>query len=140
MRIAWLHTDTIYSSWSMLAMGKVMRQLGHEVIEFAAPCDYWGRPRTEFRPIEYKRLMASLPKASNYDMVLVVGPEYIPHWLNLMDWHKCPIRVAIFLESSKRAVGNYGEMAPHFTHCFYPDTEDAKARGGFYIQPWVDTD
>src|SRR5512137_1502152 len=97
MRIAYFHTNTILSGWSNWAAARVMRRLGHEVLDAPIPTDARGAVLREVSSAEVaaiKRTLPTLGQLRECDVVFVSGPEYVAAWIATVygqgPWTKLP--------------------------------------------------
>jgi hypothetical protein len=149
MRIAYFHTGTILSSWSILSMGDTLRSMGHEVLDGSIPTNAHGAVVCELSQTEYQRFRAKMPTLEDLqscDAILVSGPEYVGVWLNTLygrQWCNLKAcRVGFFLESSQRenAKLNYEACIDALDLHYFPDPEDAARFGGKHIKGSIDLD
>jgi len=148
MRLAYFHTGTVLSSWSLLSMADTLRSMGHEVLEGAIPTDAHGAVVQQLNQAQYERVRAKMPTLEGLqscDGILVAGPEYVAMWLNTLygnqQWRQLkPCRVAFYLESSKRQDVRlrYDIFADWFDLHYFPDPEDAARLGGKYLRCSID--
>ncbi|MGB8011379.1 MAG: glycosyltransferase [Terriglobales bacterium] len=149
MRIAYFHTATVLSSWSVFSLADTLRSLGHEVLDGAIPTNANGAVLHQLGQAEYQRFRAAMPSLENLqacDLILVMGPEYVAVWLNTLygkeNWCNLKARrVAFYLESSHRedVQFRYDIFSDWYNVHFFPDRADAKRFGGHYIKAAVDT-
>ena len=140
MKIAYFHTNTIRSSWTLWAAARTMRRLGHEVLDCAVPTDHNGRviPRAiGFKPAGFP----TLAELRTCDRVIVCASEYCdlwlrefygPGWFHLRKW-------AIYVESTSRNDVELGRSLSEYSDWFWPDSADAARYGGQQLHPFVDT-
>ena len=148
MRLAYFHTGTVLSSWSLFSMGDTLRSMGHEVLEGTIPTDGHGAVVQKLSHAEYQRIRAKMPTLEGLESceaILVAGPEYVAMWLNTLygneQWRKLKVcRVAFYLESSKRPDTRlrYEVFADWFDMHYFPDPEDAARLGGKHIKCSID--
>ncbi len=148
MRIAYFHTGTIYTSWSIFSLASVLRSLGHEVLDASIPTDARGAVVQQMGTAEYKRVLSTLPTLQDLqdcDLILVAGPEYMAVWLNTLygipQWRKLKARrAAFYLESSKRedVKFRYENFLDWFHVNFFPDLEDVKRFHAQHFTWYVD--
>jgi Glycosyl transferases group 1 len=149
MRIAYFHTGTVLSSWSIFSLAHSLRSMGHEVLEGTIPTNAHGAVLQQLGRAEYQRVLAGMPTLQGLqecDQILVAGPEYVAVWLNTLygktQWSNLKARrVAFYLESSRRedAQFRYEIFADWFNVHFFPDQEDARRAGGHHLKAFVDT-
>src|ERR1017187_3093076 len=85
MKIAYFHTGTILTSWSIFSLASTMRALGHEVLDASIPTGANGVVLRQVRPTQLQQVRAELPTLHDLegcDVILVAGPEYVATWLN----------------------------------------------------------
>jgi len=149
MRIAYFHTGTVLSSWSLFSLGHTLRAMGHEVLEGTIPTNAHGQVLQQLGRAEYQKVVAGMPTLESLhkcDLILVAGPEYVAVWLNTLygqdKWCdlKAP-RAAFYLESSQRedVRFRYEALADWYNVRFFPDPADAQKFGGHYLKGSVDT-
>jgi glycosyltransferase involved in cell wall biosynthesis len=148
MRIAYFHTATILSSWSVFSMADTLRAMGHEVLDGMIPTNAHGQVLQNVGREHFNRTVALMPTLEDLQscgVVLVAGPEYIDVWLNSLygkeQWCKLnACRVAFFLESTGRK--DLQLRYETFTHWFdlhyFPDRADASRLGGRHMKGSVD--
>ena len=148
MRIAYFHTGTIFTSWSIFSLAGIMRQAGHEVLDACIPTNEHGAVVHQLGTMEYKRILATLPTLQDLqtcDVVFVAGPEYISVWLNVLygdQFHKLKAkRAAFYLESSARedVKFQYAQFTRQFQVNFFPDPEDARHFNAHHLTWYIDT-
>jgi glycosyltransferase involved in cell wall biosynthesis len=150
MRIAYFHTGTILTSWSLFSLAITLRSLGHEVLDGTIPTDAQGTVSHQLGRAEYQRILATLPSLQDLqscDLVLVAGPEYIAVWLNTLygkqPWRNLGARKAgFYLESSKRedVQFRYDALGDWYDVHFFPDPEDVQRFGGHHFTWYVDAE
>ncbi|MBZ5656918.1 MAG: glycosyltransferase [Acidobacteriia bacterium] len=148
MRIAYFHTGTVLSSWSLFSMGDTLRSMGHEVLEGTIPTNAHGAVVHQVGRAEYERTLAKMPTlegVQSCDVILVAGPEYVAVWLNTLygkeQWCKLKARrVALYLESTKRqdVQFRYDIFSEWYDVHYFPDREDAARLGGHYLRGSID--
>ena len=148
MRLAYFHTGTVLSSWSVFSLADTLRSMGHEVLEGTIPTNGQGAVVQQLNQAEYERIRAKMPTLDGLqscDGILVAGPEYVAMWLNTLygqqQWRQLkPCRVAFYLESSKRqdVRCRYEIFADWFDLHYFPDPEDAACLGGKHIACSID--
>jgi len=148
MRIAYFHTGTVLSSWSIFSMGDTLRSMGHDVLDGIIPTNAHGAVLTELGRAEYERFRAKIPtleQLQSCDAILVAGPEYVGVWLNTLYGKKqwCDLkasRVAFYLESSRRQDVQlpYANFADWYDLHYFPDAEDAARFGGKHMRGCID--
>ena len=149
MRIAYFHTGTVLSSWSLFSLAHTLRSLGHEVLDGTIPTNANGAVLHQLGRTEYERFIAGMPsleRLQECDVVLVAGPEYVAVWLNTLygknNWCNLKARrVALYLESSHRedVRFRYEVFADWYNVHFFPDPADAQRFGGHHTKCSVDT-
>jgi hypothetical protein len=147
MNILYFHTNTILSSWTIWNGASIIRSLGHTVLDAAIPTDIQGRVITQITRRQFERFKNQLPKLGDLetcDCVVVVGPEYIEHWLVELygkSWHQVPKRkIGVCLEST-RAVNikvPIAQVQEKYNTCWFPDPCDANLFNGYSTTPFVD--
>jgi hypothetical protein len=150
MKIAYFHTGTILSSWSLFSMGETLRSMGHEVMEGTIPTNSHGAVVNQVGRQDYERIRAKMPTLEGLescDVILVAGPEYVAVWLNTLygkdNWCKLRARrVALYLESTQRedAQFRYDIFADWYNQHYFPDLDDVARFGGKYSKSSVDLD
>jgi hypothetical protein len=150
MRIAYFHTGTILSSWSILSMGDTLRAMGHQVFDGPIPTTAHGKVLTTLGQAEYERFRAKVPtleELESCDAILVAGPEYVGVWLNTLYGKKqwCNLkgcRIGFYLESTNRqdVPIRYERFAEWFDLHYFPDAEDAARFGGKHMKGAIDVD
>jgi glycosyltransferase involved in cell wall biosynthesis len=150
MRIAHFHTNTIFSSWSNLAIPETLRRMGHEVLEGAIPTNANGQVIHTLSKRELNAAIARMPTFEDLqgcDLILVSGPEYVARWLNTLygkdRWRRLSApRVGFHLEQSSRDDMDfrYQEFRDWSTVHFYPSIEDVERFKGYYSKGCVDTE
>jgi glycosyltransferase involved in cell wall biosynthesis len=150
MRIAYFHSGTILSSWSILSITETLRSMGHEVMEGVIPTNAHGAVLQQLGRVEYQRFAASMPTLQSLqacDFILVAGPEYLAVWLNTLygkdSWRGLQARrAAFYMESSSRRDTQfpYQELASWYDVHFFPDPADARRFGGHPLKNTVDTE
>ena len=148
MRLAYFHTGTVLSSWSLFSMGNTLRSMGHEVLEGTIPTNAQGAVVQQLNHVEYERVRAKMPTLEGLESceaILVAGPEYVATWLNTLygqqQWCKLKAcRVAFYLESTKRqdARFRFEVFTNWFDLHYFPDPEDAARLGGKHIKYSID--
>lgn len=148
MRIAYFHTGTILSSWSVFSMADTLRAMGHEVLDGMIPTNAQGQVLQNVGRDLYVRTVSSMPTLEGLrccDVILVAGPEYVGTWLNTLygkeQWCKLdPCRIAFYLESTTRedCKFQYEVFTDWFDVHYFPDRADADHLGGRYVQGAVD--
>lgn len=148
MRLAYFHTNTVLSSWSIWGAANVLRRMGHEVFDAPIPTDARGVVVRQVTPPELARIARQLPSLTDLaacDRIIVQGPEYVSPWLRTLyddQWYKLsPRRVGLFLESSARGDAQLpiAQLAKDYDLCFFPDLADAERQGGLCTRPSIDT-
>jgi glycosyltransferase involved in cell wall biosynthesis len=149
MRIAYFHTGTVLSSWSIFSLAHTLRSMGHEVLEGTIPTNAHGAVIHQLGRAEYQRVIAGMPTLESLqecDQILVAGPEYVAVWLNTLygkdPWcHLKARRVAFYLESSRRedVQFKYDTFTDWFDVHLFPDRFDAQRTNGHYLKGFVDT-
>ncbi len=148
MRIAYFHTGTILSSWSIYSMGATLRSMGHEVLEGTIPTNYHGAVVQQCR----SRRLRTHPEenahphgSQNCDAILVAGPEYVAVWLNTLygkdQWCKLKARrIALYLESTDRKDNpfRYDIFADWYNVHYFPDRDDVARFGGIHLKGFID--
>jgi hypothetical protein len=150
MKIAYFHTGTILTSWSIFSLASTMRALGHEVLDASIPTGANGVVLRQVRPTQLQQVRAELPTLHDLegcDVILVAGPEYVATWLNTLygidQWCKLPARRgALYLESSQRedCKFRYEAFTGWFHANFFPDPEDARRLRAHHFTWYVDGD
>ncbi len=150
MRVAYFHTGTILSSWSIYSMASTLRSMGHEVFEGTIPTNHHGAVLQNVGRTDYERILATMPTIEDLescDVILVAGPEYVAIWLNTLygkdKWCKLKARrVGLYLESTKRqdAQFRYDIFADWYDMHYFPDLEDVARLGGQYLKGFIDID
>ncbi len=148
MRIAYFHTGTVLSSWSIFSMGITLRLMGHEVLEGTIPTNAHGAVIQNVGRGDYERVRAKMPTLEDLDgcdVILVAGPEYVAVWLNTLygkdKWCKLKARrVALYLESTDRqdAKFRYDVFSDWYDLHYFPDRDDVARFGGQYLKGFVD--
>lgn len=148
MRIAYFHTGTILSSWSIFSIGDTLRSMGHEVLEGTIPTNSHGAVVNNVGRGDYERICAKMPTLEGLescDVILVAGPEYVAVWLNTLygkaQW--CDLkarRIALYLESTQRqdAQFRYDIFADWYDLHYFPDRDDVARFGGQYLKGFID--
>jgi len=148
MRIAYFHTGTVLSSWSIYSMGATLRSMGHEVLEGTIPTNGHGAVLRNVGREDYARILTKMPTLADLqtcDVILVAGPEYIAVWLNTLygkeSWCQLKARrVALYLESTNRrdVQFRYDVFADWYDLHYFPDREDVARFGGQYLKGFID--
>jgi glycosyltransferase involved in cell wall biosynthesis len=148
MRIAYFHTATILSSWSLYSIADTLRAMGHEVLDGKIPTNAHGQILQNVGRAEYQRTVARMPTLEGLqscEVIIVAGPEYVAVWLNTLygkeQWSKLKAcRVAFYLESTSRkdVQIRYDRFADWYDLHYFPDPADAARLGGNHIQGSVD--
>jgi glycosyltransferase involved in cell wall biosynthesis len=148
MRIAYFHTGTVLSSWTIFSMANTLRSMGHEVLEGTIPTNAHGAVLQQVGRAEYQRILAKMPTLEGLescDVILVAGPEYVALWLNSLygkeQWCKLQARrVALYLESTKRqdVQFRYDIFKDWYDLHYFPDREDVGRFGGQHLKPFID--
>ncbi|MGA9527427.1 MAG: glycosyltransferase [Terriglobales bacterium] len=148
MRIAYFHTGTVLSSWSIFSMAATLRSLGHEVLEGTIPTDRNGAVMQTVGRGDFERFKSKMPSFEDLeacDVILVAGPEYVAVWLNTLygkdRWCKLKARrIALYLESTDRADARfrYDIFAHWYDIHYFPDRDDVARFGGRYLKGFVD--
>ncbi|MGB9493005.1 MAG: glycosyltransferase [Terriglobales bacterium] len=148
MRVAYFHTGTVLSSWSIFSMANTLRSLGHEVLEGTIPTNFNGAVMQRVGRGDFERFKAKMPtldELEGCDVILVAGPEYVAMWLNTLYskdvWCKLkPRRIALYLESTERADAHfrYDIFADWYDVHYFPDRDDVARFGGRYLKGFVD--
>ncbi len=148
MRIAYFHTGTILSSWSIFSMGSTLRSMGHEVLEGTIPTNYHGAVVNNLGRGDYERILKKMPTLmdlENCDAILVAGPEYVAVWLNTLygkdQWCKLKARrIALYLESTDRKDNpfRYDIFADWYNVHYFPDRDDVARFGGKHLEGFID--
>ncbi|MFZ3264086.1 MAG: glycosyltransferase [Terriglobales bacterium] len=148
MRIAYFHTGTVLSSWSIFSMAASLRSIGHEVLEGTIPTNGHGAVLQQVGREDYQRILAKMPTLEDLqscDVILVAGPEYVAVWLNTLygkeQWCKLKARrVALYLESTNRrdVQFHYDIFADWYDLHYFPDREDVARLGGQYLKGFID--
>ena len=139
MKLAYIHTNTVRSSWTLWSGARALRALGHDVLDVAVPIDYCGRvvPRPiGFRPPGFP----PLETLQCCDRVIVCAAEYCdpytrefygPKWDRLHKW-------AIMVESTKRP--NAPPLWGNYCRSFWPDASDVIFDRDRALPSFVDTE
>jgi hypothetical protein len=136
MKLAYFHSNTIRSSWSLWASARALRRLGHDVIDVAVPTD-WNGCVCAGEP-ENAPTLETLRECTT----LVLGPEFIDGWLAVyygrIAWDRLP-KIGFAAESTQRRdlLLDWGARI-HYTQWFWPDPSDVKTFGGRLHEPHVD--
>ena len=148
MRIAYFHTGTVLSSWSIFSMGATLRSMGHEVLEGTIPTNAHGAVVQNVGRGDYERIRSKMPtleELKSCDVILVAGPEYVAVWLNTLygkeQWCQLkPRRVALYLESTNRqdAQFRYEIFADWYHFHYFPDRDDVARFGGQHLDGFID--
>jgi glycosyltransferase involved in cell wall biosynthesis len=148
MRIAYFHTGTVLSSWSIFSMAATLRSMGHEVLEGTIPTNGHGAVVQQVGRADYERILATMPTLEDLqscEVILVAGPEYVAVWLNTLygkeQWCKLKARrVALYLESTQRrdVQFRYDIFADWYDLHYFPDREDVARLGGQYLKGFID--
>ncbi len=148
MRIAYFHTGTILSSWSIFSIGATLRSMGHDVLEGTIPTNFHGAVVNNVGRGDYERIRAKMPTLEGLescDAILVAGPEYVGVWLNTLygkdQWCKLKARrIALYLESTERpdAQFRYDIFADWYDVHYFPDRDDVARFGGQYLKGFID--
>lgn len=149
MNIAYFHTNTILSSWTIWNGAKILRSLGHRVWDAAIPTDVNGAVVNQISQDDFAHCRRQLPSREQlqaFDVLIVAGPEYIDHWLDALygnNWPSLvPNRIGLFLESTQRTgfERRIERTKNNYTHCYYPDLNDAARFAGHWHRPHIDTE
>jgi len=107
MKITYIHTDTIRSSWTVWAAARTLRALGHDVLDVRIPTDSVGRvipPAMVGDPLA----VLSPAMVQNCDRMIVAGPEYVHEWLASVPGWLREKTIGLALESEARP--GYAEL------------------------------
>jgi len=148
MRVAYFHTGTILSSWSIFSIGATLRSLGHEVLEGTIPTNFHGAVVNNLGRGDFERIRAKMPTLADLescDTILVAGPEYVAVWLNTLygkdQWCKLSARrIALYLESTERkdTQFRYDIFADWYHDHYFPDRDDVARYQGKYLKGFID--
>ena len=148
MRVAYFHTGTILSSWSIYSIGATLRSMGHEVFEGTIPTNFHGAVVNNLGRGDFDRIRAKMPtlqELESCDAILVAGPEYVAVWLNTLygkeQWCKLKARrIALYLESTERqdAKFRYDIFADWYDEHYFPDRDDVARFHGKPLDGFID--
>ncbi len=148
MRVAYFHTGTILSSWSIYSIGATLRSMGHEVFEGTIPTNFHGAVVNNLGRGDFDRIRAKMPtlqELESCDAILVAGPEYVAVWLNTLygkeQWCKLKARrIALYLESTERqdAKFRYDIFADWYDEHYFPDRDDVARFHGKHLDGFID--
>jgi glycosyltransferase involved in cell wall biosynthesis len=148
MQLAYFHTNTILSSWTIWGAATVLRRMGHDVLDAPIPTNAFGQVIRNMSSDEFNGYARHLPTLDDLracDRIIVMGPEYIAPWLVTLygeNWRTLASpRVGIFLESTARSDVKLPieSLKANYNICYFPDPSDARRLGGYWPRPSVDT-
>jgi hypothetical protein len=140
MKLAYIHTNTVRSSWTLWSGARALRALGHDVLDVAVPTDHNGRVAS--RPIGF-----SPPRFPDFatlkacDRVIVCAAEYCdPYMYDLYGqaWTLLP-KQAIYVESRMREDIAF-RYVNDYAHRFWPDPLDVTSKDDHLLPSFVDTE
>lgn len=138
MKLAYIHTNTVRSSWTLWSGARALRTLGYYVLDVTVPTDYIGRvvPRPlGRRPPGFP----SLEALEACDRVIVCAAEYCDPYLRELygsAWDRLH-KWAIMVESTDRGMPDCSRW---YDRSFWPDPNDVLAVNDRQLPSFVDTD
>ena len=138
MKLVYIHTNTIRSSWTLWSGARALRALGHDVLDVAVPTDYSGRvvPRAlGHRPLGFP----DFETLQSCDHVIVCAAEYCEPYLREFygsNWDRIH-KQAIMVESADRGMP---DVSRWYYRAFWPDRRDVIVTKDLQLPSFVDTE
>ena len=124
MRVTYIHTNTVLSSWTLWSGASTLERAGYDVQDVAIPCNDLGQV------LPCPRLCVSGPELDTSDVVLVAGPEYVHGWITGIWGERWPRSkaVGLILESTRLPGSRlpFGHARSLVSRAFWTDPRDGQ--------------